>query len=137
MVQHFTGRFHCAWVLSCSVMSSSLQPALWTVAHQAPLSMKFSRQEYWNELPFPPPRDLPNPGIKPMSPAFPTLAGRFFTTEQLGKPNQGDDITLMKGKCRVKKWDSLFTYKAKCSTIPCKRILCNLHSIMFYQERDW
>ena len=39
----------------------------WTVAHQAPLSMGFSRQEYWSGLPFPPPGDLPNPGIKPMS----------------------------------------------------------------------
>ena len=39
----------------------------WTVAHQAPLSMGFSKQEYWNELPFPPPGDLPNPGIEPLS----------------------------------------------------------------------
>ena len=50
----------------------------WTVAHQAPLSMGFPRQEYWSGLPFPSPEDLPNPGIKPMSPA---LAGGFFTTE--------------------------------------------------------
>ena len=42
----------------------------WTVAHQAPLSMGFSRQEYWSEVPFPPPGDLPNPGIKPESPAL-------------------------------------------------------------------
>ena len=40
---------------------------LWTVAHQAPLSKEFSRQEYWSELPFPTPGDLPNPGIKPAS----------------------------------------------------------------------
>ena len=39
----------------------------WTVAHQAPLSMGFSRQEYWSELPFPPPGDLPNPGTQPLS----------------------------------------------------------------------
>ena len=39
---------------------------LWTIAHQAPLSMGFPRQEYWNGLPFPSPRDLPNPGIKPV-----------------------------------------------------------------------
>ena len=42
----------------------------WTVAYQAPPSMGFSRQEYWSELPFPSPRDLPDPGIKPGSPAF-------------------------------------------------------------------
>ena len=56
---------------------------LWTVAHQAPLSMGFPRQEYWNELSFPPPGDLPDPGIELTSPA---LAGRFFTTEPPGKP---------------------------------------------------
>ena len=45
----------------------------WTVAHQASLSMGFSRQEYWSGLPFPPPGNLPNPGIKPASPASPIL----------------------------------------------------------------
>ena len=52
----------------------------WTVAYQAPLSMEFSRQEYWSGLPFPPPVDLPDPGMEPMSPVFPALAGWFFTT---------------------------------------------------------
>ena len=47
----------------------------WTVARQVPLSMEFSRQEYWRGLPFPSAEDLPNPGIKPMSPA---LGSRFF-----------------------------------------------------------
>ena len=46
---------------------------------QAPPSMGFSRQEYWNELPCPPPGDLPNPGIEPASLMSPALAGRFFT----------------------------------------------------------
>ena len=50
----------------------------WTMACQAPLSMEFSRQEYWSRLPFLPPEDLPNLGIKPASPEFPALAGRFF-----------------------------------------------------------
>ena len=53
---------------------------LWTVAHEAPLSMEFSRQEYGSGLPFPPPVDLPNPGIKPTSLVSPALAGGFFTT---------------------------------------------------------
>ena len=52
----------------------------WTVALQAPLSMGFSRQEYWSGLPLPPPGDLPNPGIQPTSLKSPTLAGGFFTT---------------------------------------------------------
>ena len=46
---------------------------LWTIDHQAPLSMAFSRQEYWSGLPFPPPGDLPNPGIQPRSSASPAL----------------------------------------------------------------
>ena len=53
---------------------------LWTVARQAPLSMGFSRQEYWNGLPCPPPGDPLNPGIEPASPVSPALAGGFFTT---------------------------------------------------------
>ena len=70
------GDFH----VSCSVVSP------WTVACQAPLSMEFSRQEYWSGFPFPSPGDLPDPGIKSASPVSPALAGRFFTSEPPGKP---------------------------------------------------
>ena len=52
----------------------------WTVAHQAPLSMGFSRQEYWNGLVFPSPGDLPNPGIELAFLVFLALAGGFFPT---------------------------------------------------------
>ena len=55
----------------------------WTVARQAPLSVAFPSQGYWSGLLFPSPRDLPKPGVEPMSPA---LAGGFFTTEPPGKP---------------------------------------------------
>ena len=58
----------------------------WTVTCQAPVSMEFSRQEYWSGLLFRPPRVLPDPGIEPESPVFPALAGRLFTTEPPGKP---------------------------------------------------
>ena len=51
-----------------------------TAAHQAPLSMEFSRQEYWSGLPFPSPGDLPSPGIKSVSLRSPALSGGFFTT---------------------------------------------------------
>ena len=67
----------------CSAQSLShvrLFAAPWTVACQAPLSMGFSRQEYWNRLPFPPPGDLPNPGIEAESLVPPELAGGFFTS---------------------------------------------------------
>ena len=65
----------CVCVYSCYLVAQ-LCPAdsfatQWTVAHQAPLSMRFSRQEYWSELLFPSPGDLPNPGMEPRSPAMP------------------------------------------------------------------
>ena len=53
---------------------------LWTVSHQAPLAMGFSRQEYWSWLPWPPTGDLPNPGIRPTSLMSSALADGFFTT---------------------------------------------------------
>ena len=56
----------------------------WTVAHQAPLSMEFSRQEYWGGLPFPSPGDLPNPGIEPGSP---TLRADALPSEPPGMYN--------------------------------------------------
>ena len=59
----------------------------WTVTHQAPLSVDFSRQEYWIGLLFPPPRNLPDPGIKPMSPAL----------QADSLPNDG--ISLLIGPC--------------------------------------
>ena len=62
--------FVCAQSLSCV----QLFVTPWTGAHQAPQSMVFSRQEYWSGLPFPPPEDLPDPGIEPMSLASPALA---------------------------------------------------------------
>ena len=66
----------------CSTMSGSVTP--WTL--QAPLSMEFSRQEYWSGLPFPTPGDLPDPGIEPVSLMSPSLAGRIFTTMPPGLP---------------------------------------------------
>ena len=68
-------------LLSRAVVSDSVIP--WTVACQIPLAMGFSRKEYWSGLPFPPPGDLPEPGIEPACPAF---SGRFFTTVTPGKP---------------------------------------------------
>ena len=72
-------------VCACALSHVQLFVTLWTVAHQAPLSMGFSRQEYLSGLLFPPPGDLPDSGIEPTSPTSPALAGRFFTTEPPGK----------------------------------------------------
>ena len=55
---------------------------LWTVTHQASLSMGFLRQEYWSVVPCPPPEDLPDPGIKSVSLTSSALAGGFFTPIQ-------------------------------------------------------
>ena len=59
----------------------------WTEAHQAPLSMEFSMQEYWSGLPFPTPGDLSEPGTESVSLVSPALAGGFFATEPPGKPH--------------------------------------------------
>ena len=66
------------------VAKSYLTLEIWTVACQAPLSMEFFRQEYRSGLPFPSPRDLPNPGIKP---EYPALQAVSLPSEPQGKPN--------------------------------------------------
>ena len=65
---------------ACSVFA-----APWTVVFQAPVSLGFSRQEYWDRLPFPTSSNLPDPGIRPASVAYPALAGRFVITVPPGK----------------------------------------------------
>ena len=88
----------------CCCLVAKSYPALFvtpsTVACYASLSMGFSRQEYWSELPFPPSGDLPDPGIKSGSPA---LAGRFFITEPPGEPTD----RLKKGIYFLKVWCQL------------------------------
>ena len=82
-------------MLCCGCLVAKLHLTLvtpWTAIHQAPLSMGFSRQEYWIELPFPSLGDLPDPGIKPASLA---LAGGFFATEPPGEPLSGETDMLV------------------------------------------
>ena len=64
---------------------------LWTVAYQAPLSMGFSRQEYWSGSPFPSPGDLPDPEIEP---GFPALEADALTSEPPGKPLSNNHILI-------------------------------------------
>ena len=73
----------CVGVCTCALSHSAVSDS---VAHQAPLSMGFSRQEYWSGLPFPPPGDLPHPGIKPASPVSSALASDSFPLSHLGIP---------------------------------------------------
>ena len=97
----------CACVLTHSVMSDSLQPCgLQSTRLLCPWG--FSRQEYWSELPCPPPRDLPDPGIKPRSP---TLQVVSLPSEPPGKPkNTGvDRLSLLQGNFLIQesKWGLL------------------------------
>ena len=73
--------YYCC--LGAQLYPTLLGPHAWTVAHQAPLSIGFPRQEYWSGLPFLPLGGLPDPGIEPRSSA---LASGFFTAEPPGKP---------------------------------------------------
>ena len=80
---HWMMKFFQVKVKVKSLSRVQLFATPWTVAHQAPPSMGFSRQEYWSGLPFPSPGDLPDPGIKPRSP---TLQADALTSEPPGKP---------------------------------------------------
>ena len=73
---------------ACVLSHVQLFVTPWTAAHKPPLSMEFSRQEYWSGLPFPTPEDLPNPGVKTgiTSLTSPAMAGGLFITEPPGKP---------------------------------------------------
>ena len=84
MVSHFS----CVWLCA----------TLWSVAHQVSLSMGFSRQGYWSGLPFPPPEDLPDPGIKPTSLSLlsPAFAGGFFTTSFPWEVSLSDRLEYLK-----------------------------------------
>ena len=77
--------------VSRSVVSDSFDP--WTVARQAPLSMGFSRQEYWGQLPFPSPGDLPDPEIEP---TVSCTAGRLFTVCATREAEVGSNVRLCK-----------------------------------------
>ena len=84
---------HTAEYEAKSLSRVRLFATLRTVAHQAPRSMGFSRQEYWSGLPFPPPGDLPNPGIEPRSPAF--------QAEALTSEPPGMDVQMQMHQSRV------------------------------------
>ena len=81
----------CVCVYVCVCVCTQSCPALaapWTVAHQSPLSMGFSRQEYWSGLPFSSPGDHPDPGMEHPSLTSPALAGGFFIIVLPGKPRK-------------------------------------------------
>ena len=73
-----------------------------TVAHHAPLSMGFFRQEYWNGLPFPPPGDLPNPGIESTSPASPALQADSLPLSHWGNPCTATESNVIHLLAKIK-----------------------------------
>ena len=146
----------CSVAQSCSTL---LTP--WTVAQQALLSIGFCRQEYWSGLPFLFPGDLPNPGIKPKSPASPALVGRFFITGPPGKPVKSHTAcqsssrklwqhSIYKGR-RVRHWGfslppsddsqavlSLFQLNPECLHLSFQEIFCVVYLTLLeyrYSER--
>ena len=84
-IPHQSGTFITFWwvVYVQSLSHAQLFAVPWTVAHQVPLSLEFSHQEYWSGLPFPSPGDLPNPGIEPASPAW---QADYLPLRHLGSP---------------------------------------------------
>ena len=83
-----------SWQCMLSHVSHAwLLVTLLSVTRQAPLSIGFSRQEYWSGLPYSPPGDLPHPGTEPTSLMSPALAGGFFTTEPLRSPSDTEPLS--------------------------------------------
>ena len=103
---------------------------LWTMAHQGPLSMVFSRQEYWSGLPCHPPGDLPDWGIKPVSLMSPALADRFFTTSTTWEAHEWN-ITF-------KNCESLFYTPVSCITLYIDYTIKNFLSCFKWKvEKYW
>ena len=95
------GKHICIYIYPCAGVLSRvlLFVTPWTVAHQAPLSMGFSRQEYWSGLPFSPPGGLPDPGAN-LHLLSPALASGVFTTVPPGSPrNRHTTVLLYESKC--------------------------------------
>ena len=109
-----------AWVLARSLQSYPLFEILWTVAHQTPLSVEFSKQEYWNGLPWSPPGDLPGPGIEPTSLMSPSLAGVFLpiSATRLSSSLSQWRICLQCKRSRFDSWIGKIPWRRKWQPTP-------------------
>ena len=100
---------------------------VWTAVYQAPLSMKFPRQKYWLGVSFPPPGDLPNPGIRPASPGFPPLADGLFTilkSRDITLPTKVHLVKAMGFPMVVYGCESWTVKKAECRRIDAFELWC-------------
>ena len=118
------------WCMLSHFSCVQLCATLWTVTHQAPLSLRFSRQEYWSALPRPPPGDLPDPGIQALSPASPALAGGFFTLSHRGGPCNGPGAQHI-STCFQPEY-LLEAEFPKCSYVICERVSLGLESLFYF-----
>ena len=122
----------CAFVLSCVWFFVTLC----TEGRHTSMSVEFSRQEYWNESPFPPPRDLPDPGIEPSSLISPLLAGEFLTTSATWEdPYEAPRPSICQRSYKPSKfnqrkyrflsiyWSLDRAFKAVFCPVPCERAL--------------
>ena len=120
--RHRTAHTFLVCIFSCVAAVESLSCAqlfatLWTVAHQASMSMGFPRQEYQSGLPFPPLRDLPNSGLKPVSLA---LAGGFLTSVPLGKLCFPVTLTKKRHRCSTyRTYSEMLTSQAENLRLGC------------------
>ena len=103
-------------IKACMLSHVLLFMTPWTVACQAPLPMGFSRQEYWSELPFPPPGDLAKPGIKPISSVSPALVGGFFTTSATWEAKPEIQICFVKSFTSILDLKDLLRKETTCYT---------------------
>ena len=116
-------------VLACMLSHFShirLFATLWTVARQAPLSIGFSRQEFWSGLPCPPPGDLLKPGIEPESFMSPALAGRFFTSRVTWEAHKKYYSSVQFRRSVVS--DSLQPHESQHARPPCPSSTPGVHS---------
>ena len=129
----------CTYVLS-RFSHVRLLMMLGNVARQAPLSMRFSRQEYWSGLPFPPPGDLPDPGIEPESFRSPALTEGFFTTSAPGKTKHGIQISFQFFFCVIKYFillnyccytKRLYSICSYCKILAIFPVLYNINSFQY------
>ena len=127
--------FRVVTVKSVCVLSHvQLFAPLWTVAHQAPLSMGFPRQESWSRLPFPSPGDLPMPGVKPSSLMSPALAGRFFTTSATW---EAKTLTfLIEGEMCMRA-ETLQSCPTLCDSMDCSQSGSSVHGILQARILEW
>ena len=118
-------------VLCCLCCTQSFHYVQLFLAHQTPLSMEFSRQEYWSGLPCSPPGHLPNSGIEPTSPVSPALADGFFTTVPAIRnlPANAGDVGSIPGSRRFPGGRNGNPFQYSCLENPMNRGVCRLQSM--------